>query len=109
MIKLLPHISEKTVTLAKSGSFTVRIPSDVTKKSLISIIKENFKLKPLSVNILNGKTVVSRKGKKMSSDRGFKKAIVKLSPKEVMPGYETYLSEAKKEEKKEKKSVKKNG
>lgn len=115
MIKILPHISEKTVSLAKQGFFTLEVSEGVTKKSLISSIKENFKLNPVSVNIMNGKTIVSRRGKKDFSDRGYKKAIVKLSAKEVMPGYEAFLVEAKKEEKKakagqaDKKIEKKNG
>lgn len=104
MFKITPHISEKSVTLAKQGYFTLEIPRTMNKGLLVSVLKETFRLKPLSVNVLNKKTILRKKAKKTVFDRGVKKVIVKLGEKQVMPGYESFLTELKEKEKKQAKA-----
>lgn len=106
MFKVTPHISEKSVSLAKQGYFTIVVPMEMSKASVSSILKKTFKLKPLALQVSIKKTTKQKKVKKTVADRGFKKMIVKLAEKQVMPGYETFLTEIKEEEKKQKKAVK---
>ena len=104
MIELRPYITEKTVTLAKSGKFTLIADKNMNKSSAILAIKHYFKLTSVSCNIVNQKSAVSKtaKGKKRTS-RGFKKIVITLKKGESLPGFATFTKETK-EEKKEKKT-----
>jgi len=106
MYKIIPHISEKSVTLAKKGYFTIEVPREMQKGSLTSVLKDTFKLDPISMKILKKKTILAKKARKTVFDRGMKKMIVKLPEKQVMPGFESFLTELKEQEKKEAKEKK---
>ena len=95
MFKIIPHISEKSVILAKRGYFTIEVPSDFDKGNLVSVLRSTFKLKPLGIKVVIKKTVLAKKAKRTVSDRGLKKMIVKLGEKQIMPGFESFLTEAK--------------
>lgn len=107
IFEIVPHISEKTVDLAKQGRFTVRVPYSVNKGALKSVLNNVFKLSPLEIKVINKKSITQKRAKKTSVDKGYKKFIVKLQEKQIMPGYETFLAEAKQEEKKNKKTTEK--
>lgn len=107
MYKIIPHISEKSVILAKKGYFTVKVPWGMQKGSLTAILKETFKLDPIAIKVLIKKTIQAKKGRKTVSDRGIKKMVIKLPEKQIMPGYESFLTELIEQEKKEAKAKEK--
>lgn len=102
MIKIRPYITEKTVKEAKEGRFTLLVSGKSSKPQISLKIKQYFKVNPLSVKIINQKTVISKNARSVKrTARGFKKAIVELKKGESIPGYAAF-TEVKKEDKKEK-------
>ncbi|OQA52787.1 MAG: 50S ribosomal protein L23 [candidate division WS2 bacterium ADurb.Bin280] len=104
MIKIMPHISEKSVSMAKTGWFTLNVPLNVSGEQVKTLLKTSFKVTPLDIRMITKKTILRKRGAKLISERGYKKAIVKLSEKQIFPGFESYIVEPK--EKKEKKDQK---
>lgn len=101
------HISEKTVEQAKKGFFTIKVPLTMTSGEVKNVLIEGFKLSALEIRMITKKTISRKKGSRIVKDRGFKKAVIKLSPAQVFPGYETFLSETKDGKKEDKKEAKK--
>lgn len=97
-----PHISEKTVKLAKISQFTLNVDKDATKGMIRNFIKDYYGLKAKSIGIINKKSLSKKTGKGYVIDRGFKKAIVSLTKKQQIPGFEMAL-DTEKESKKSKK------
>lgn len=88
MISLRPHITEKSVNLAKAERFTLIVSSDATKASVKDAVREIFKVKAKSVNIICKKSVKQKKMRGVVLNRGFKKAIVVLKSGQKIPGFE---------------------
>ena len=78
LIKL--HTTEKALTGQKLNKYVFKVDSDINKISIAGEIKKQYKVKPLSVNVIN----VPRKSKKIGKTQGFrpgyKKAVVSLDP-----------------------------
>ncbi|HAJ44916.1 MAG: 50S ribosomal protein L23 [Candidatus Azambacteria bacterium GW2011_GWE1_42_9] len=78
LIKL--HTTEKALTGQKLNKYVFKVDSDINKISIAGEIKKQYKVKPLSVNVIN----VPRKSKKIGKTQGFrpgyKKAVVSLAP-----------------------------
>ena len=78
LIKL--HTTEKALTGQKLNKYVFEVDSDINKISIAGEIKKQYKVKPLSVNVIN----VPRKSKKIGKTQGFrpgyKKAVVSLAP-----------------------------
>lgn len=106
MIKIRPYITEKSVLLTKSGKYTVLVSGDLAKPQIASILKGTFKLSPLEIKILVKKPLKKKKAKGMTSDRGFKKAIIKLKSGEIFPGFDSFKEEKKSEKDKANKAAK---
>jgi len=106
-MKIRPHITEKSVQLAKKGAFTVIVDGKATKPQLANLAKEVFKVNVVSVVILNKKPLVAKKAKGLAKDRGFKKAILTLKKGEVLTGFESYLEQKKDKSQKDTKVDKK--
>lgn len=94
-MKMRPHITEKSVELAKKGAFTVIVDGRATKPQLVNLAREVFKVNVESVVVLNKKPLILKKAKGLVKDRGFKKAILTLRKGEVLAGYESFLEQKK--------------
>lgn len=97
MYNIKPHISEKTVNMSATKEFTMVVPLSYTKTKIISVVKEVFSVDPISVRTMNMKSVISRKAKGFQKQKSFKKAIIKLSEKQAIPGFQAFADELKKE------------
>jgi len=94
-----PHISEKTVKLAKKSQFTLSVDKNTTKGQIASFIKKYYGLKVLHIRIINKKNLSKKTGKGYAIDRGFKKAIVLVDKKQQIPGFEIAFDTEKKTKK----------
>lgn len=106
MRKITPYITEKSVLLTKSDKYTLIVDYDATKKEIISLVKQFYKVSPISVNILKTQYLKASKNRKPFLDRGVKKAIVQLEKGKKIAGFEFETKEDKKDKGKEKKEVK---
>ena len=102
MFKITPKISEKSVSLAKSGKFTLIVDKNLGKYEISKVIKRVFKVNPVSIRLVNIPDIKRKTARKtIVTERGSRKAIIELKTGEKMPGFESFL-----EEKKEKKNDK---
>lgn len=88
-------ITEKTVSLAKTGKFTIIFVNGLNKKQIIDEFKKKYSVDVLKVNIINHKPVKKLKKGKLSVDKAFTKAIVTLKEGQKIPGYEIIEEEKK--------------
>lgn len=73
-----PHISEKAAILADRGVFTFEVSPRATKKDIAQLIKDTYKVTPVSVNIAKTpKKPITRAGF-AGRKGGMKKAYVTL-------------------------------
>ena len=106
MKKLIPYITEKTVLLTKDQKFTLLVDYNTTKKEVEGLVKQYYKVNPISINVIRTKYLTAMKRKKVSLDRGMKKVIVKLPKDQKITGFEFDTKEdTKKEVKKETKKI----
>lgn len=94
-------ITEKTVSLAKVGKFTVVFTQDMNKKEIIDILRKKYSIDATKVNIINQKPVKKLKRGKVSVAKAFTKAIITVKEGQKTPGFEII-----EEEKKSKKGLK---
>ncbi|MDH4358586.1 MAG: 50S ribosomal protein L23 [Candidatus Berkelbacteria bacterium] len=88
MYKIRPHITEKSVNLAKDGKYTFVVSKELDKIGLIKMLKKVFKVNPLSVKIINKKSAVRKTARRKVKEAGLKKAIVELKKGEKITGFE---------------------
>ena len=104
MIKLRPHITEKSVTLAKQGQFTLLAPKTATKGQILTQIRSSFKVKAQDIRTLNEKSIKSRKMRGgFTTDRGSKKVVIGLKKGDLIPGFDI----AQEDKRAEKETIKK--
>lgn len=86
-ITIVPHISEKAFSLAAQRKYTFVVNKNDDKETIASAVEKYFKVKVLSVHIINipGKIKQNRKGKGRRS--GISKAIVTLAVGEKIDIY----------------------
>jgi large subunit ribosomal protein L23 len=96
MFNIKPHISEKTVNMSATNVFTMSIPFGYTKSKIAAVVREVFAVDPVSIRTMNTKPVISRKLKGFQKQKSYKKAIIKLADKQVIPGFQTFADEMKK-------------
>jgi len=96
MYNIKPLITEKTVNQSTMGWFTIVVPTSYTKPKIKSVVKEVFNVDPLEIKTINEKQIIARKAKGFQKERGFKKAILKLSGKQSIPGFASFAEEIKK-------------
>lgn len=92
-----PHITEKSVILAKKNQFSLEVSQDLNKYEIKKLVKRLFKVEPKKILVINGKNrkfMTMRKQEK--TNRGIKKAIVVLQKGEILSGFEAYLEDEKK-------------
>lgn len=73
-----PHITEKTTDLAGEGKYVFEVSSNANKTEIKKAIEKLYKVKVVSVNILNMPSKIRRVGRTIGHLAGFKKAIVSL-------------------------------
>lgn len=88
-IIIRPIITEKS-TLLKDGSnqYVFEVRRDANKIEIKRAIESLFKVKVLSVNIINMEGKKKRIGRFMGKRRDWKKAIVRISPEDKIPIFE---------------------
>lgn len=88
MNKLKPHITEKSVTLTKSGKFTILVDYSASKKEIEALVKKIYKVSPKQINIIKTKYLADTRYRKNFLNRGLKKAVIALEKGKSIPGFE---------------------
>jgi len=78
LIKL--HTAEKALAAQKLNQYVFKVDSVANKIMVANEIKKTYKVKVLSVNIINIPRRSRRVGKTTGFKAGYKKAIVTLAP-----------------------------
>ncbi|OHB18486.1 MAG: 50S ribosomal protein L23 [Parcubacteria group bacterium RIFCSPHIGHO2_01_FULL_45_26] len=78
IILLRPHITERSSLLSETGVYAFQVAPYATKADVAVAVLENYKLKVLSVRIVNlhGKKII--RGRTEGRSAGIKKAYVKV-------------------------------
>ncbi|MDR0634382.1 MAG: 50S ribosomal protein L23 [Azoarcus sp.] len=80
-VLLAPQISEKATWVAdKNEQVIFKVTSDATKPEVKAAVEALFKVEVESVQVLNVKGKVKRKGRITGQRKGWKKAFVSLKP-----------------------------
>ncbi|OGE64097.1 50S ribosomal protein L23 [Candidatus Daviesbacteria bacterium RIFCSPLOWO2_02_FULL_36_8] len=91
-----PIITEKSMKLAESGLYVFEIDKLATKLQVAKIVADKFKVKVLSVKVLNvkGKVKSQKRVRKSYQVQGFKKAMVQVKKGDKIAIFETPKEEA---------------
>jgi large subunit ribosomal protein L23 len=84
-----PIITEKS-SLAKetSNQYVFEVARDANKIEIAKAVEQLFKVKVLSVRVMNMEGKKRRLGKSSGKRPDWRKAVVKLSPKDKIPFFE---------------------
>ena len=75
---LSPIVTEKSTNLSEQNKIIFKVHNKANKKNLKTNIEKIFKVNVIKVNIINLKSKIKLKQGKLSTKRGYKKAIVTL-------------------------------
>lgn len=94
-IIIRPIISEKSMGLTQTGFYTFQVAKDAKKDQIAKVVADKFKVKVVSVNIVNihGKTKTQRTKKGHFTTPGTKKAIVRVGKGDKIALFEQVTSE----------------
>ncbi len=94
-IIIRPIISEKSMGLTQTGFYTFQVAKDAKKDQIAKVVADKFKVKVVSVNIVNihGKTKTQRTKKGYFTTPGTKKAIVRVGKGDKIALFEQVTSE----------------
>ena len=86
-----PIITEKSMSLVKSGFYTFEVDKGAAKKEILKAVADKFKVDVISVKIINkkGETKQQRRVRGTYQVSGFKKAIVQLKSGQKIALFET--------------------
>jgi len=88
-IILRPIITEKSTLLKETGNqYVFQVHRDANKIEIKKAVEKLFKVKVLSVQVINMEGKKKRLGRFFGKRSDWKKAIVKLSPKDKIPIFE---------------------
>ena len=73
-----PIITEKVTMISQLGKYAFRVAKQANKSEVKKAIEEIYKVKVVSVNVINAKPKKRRLGRTMGVRPGYKKAIVTL-------------------------------
>lgn len=73
-----PHITEKNTLISEKNQYTFIVDKNANKSEIKKEIERLYKVKVVSVNILNYKGKTKRYGNILSKKGAYKKAIVKV-------------------------------
>ena len=74
------HTAEKALAAQKANKYVFKVDSGANKIMVANEVKKTYKVKVLSVNIINIPRRARRVGKTKGFKSGFKKAIITLAP-----------------------------
>ena len=74
-----PVITEKSAALAQEGKYAFKVDPRANKTEIKQAIENNFKVKVVSVNIINSHPKKKRVGRYTGMTNKYKKAIVTLA------------------------------
>ena len=74
-----PIITEKVALAQEAGKYAFEVASSSNKIEIKRAVEEAFKVKVLSVNVMNVKGKTKRSGTRVFTTRKWKKAIVTLA------------------------------
>ena len=94
-----PLITEKSTQQIDSGLYVFVVSPKANKNSLAQEIESLYKIKPISIRIVNlpAKRVTFKRIKGIRNER--RKAYIQLPPKTSLPGFETLKQGKEAEEK----------
>jgi len=78
-IIIAPVITEKTANMEAEGKYAFKVASKANKTEIKQAIENNFKVKVVSVNIMNSHPKKKRVGRYTGMTNKYKKAIVTLA------------------------------
>lgn len=86
-----PIITEKSMKLAESGLYVFEVDKEATKLQVAKVVADKFKVKVLSVKVLNvkGKLKAQKRVRKSYQMQGFKKALVQVKKGDKIAIFET--------------------
>lgn len=88
-ILIRPIITEKSMLQVSEGKYTFKVAPNVNKHQIAQSIETIYKVEVIEVNIIKVKSVKKMvKGSIKATDRGFKKAIVKIKKGQKIEGFE---------------------
>ncbi|MBU4351294.1 50S ribosomal protein L23 [Patescibacteria group bacterium] len=79
-ILLSPHVTEKATQLVADNQYVFKIFPRANKTEVKKAIESLYKVKVISVKIINVSGKTKRLGKNQGWKKGYKKAIIKLAP-----------------------------
>lgn len=83
MINIKPILTEKTLSLSKQGFYTFRVAKNLTKTQIKRVLKNVYSVDVIDIKTSNYKQSVRKNMYgKLVTNRGFKKAIVRLKDKQ---------------------------
>lgn len=85
---LRPLVTEKAANLASKGQYVFVVSKEANKIEIIKAISAVYKIKPLSVNIINNQGKKVRRGRQTGKRKDWKKAIVTLPEGKSLNIYE---------------------
>lgn len=105
-MKMTPHITEKSLSLAKDGVYTIKTPLKTSVGQLKTILKDTFSVDVTTAHALvrKGKRVVF-KGKK-GKQKSYKLIRVSLEKGQSIPGFEIESDDKKNNKKVKKEKIK---
>jgi large subunit ribosomal protein L23 len=78
-LMLAPVVTEKSTSATQFNQYVFKVHKSANKEILIKFIEAEFKVKVISINILNVKDKMKRFKGTIGRRSGYKKAIVKLA------------------------------
>lgn len=94
-----PIITEKSMRLAKAGSYTFAVSKEATKPQIAKAVADKFKVKVISVKTVNikGAAKMQRQVRGYYQTPSLRKAIVQVGSGQKIGLFETQISEPKAE------------
>jgi large subunit ribosomal protein L23 len=83
-----PVLSEKTNALREEGKYVFRVDARADKIMVKEAVRRIFKVHPVSCTIINVKAKPKRQRNKSGYTATWKKAVVRLAPKETIAVFE---------------------
>ncbi len=86
-----PIITEKSMKLAETGIYVFEVDKEANKSQIGKIVADKFKVKVLSVKVMNakGKLKQQKRVRKSYRSSGFKKAFVRVKKGDKIAIFET--------------------
>lgn len=104
MIKITPHISEKSSNLVKANQYVFLVAKAINKKVLADLVEKQYHVEVIKTQSLNvkGKTKFFRRHKGQRQD--YKKIIITLKKGQTIKDFQIETAEKEADKEKEKKT-----